>query len=226
MTRTGFFLVLSLAMAACTKSAKQEEAPAPPDFSDAGAGAATRIGRSLQDSVVGPELRTCWAQLKGEGALAMDMTYRKSGNSWVFDSVKVKKSSLPEDQSAAAQRCMEAAARGTTFPVDSKEALETAAPTFIVRLGWPVPLPAEGTEMTTDQMARMIGTGGSGGLITVPGCSACVRRTEAPYGNKCVAKSTGSNVDCEEINSNTCAVTPQACLRAGFGGGARGIFMW
>src|SRR5215213_5757772 len=137
-------------MAACTKTAK-EEPPLPVDFSDAGAGAATRIGRYLQDSVVGPDLRTCWAQLKGDGAVAMDMTYRKSGNNWALVSVKRTKSSLPEDQSAAALRCMEEAAKGTTFPVDSKEALETAAPTFIVRIGWPVPLPAEGTEMTTDQ---------------------------------------------------------------------------
>lgn len=221
MTRTGMVLVLSLAMAACNRSEKEEVLP-PRAFSDDGAGAAARIGRYLQDSVVGSELRTCWGQLKGAGAVAMDLTYRKSGNNWAFDSVKVTKSSLPQDQSDIAQKCIEESARATTFPVDSKEALETAAPTFVVRLGWPVPLPPEGTQLTGDQVIAMIGTNGIGGVITVPGCSTC---EQIPGGYKCVSKSSGSEQDCEEIQTNVCAVTPKACLRGGFGG-TSGVFMW
>jgi hypothetical protein len=221
MTRILIIIGLSLAIAACSKTPKQENPPYP-SFSDAGVGAQQRIGRYLQDSVVATKLRTCWGQLKTEGAVAADLTYRKSGDNWVFDSVKVKKSSLPQGQDAVAQRCIEESARATTFPIDSKQELEKAAGQFIVRIGWPVPLPAEGTQLTSAQIGRMIG---GGGVITVSGCSDCVPRTEYPYGLKCASKSSGSNVDCEEINSNTCATTPRACLRGVFTG-TSGVFMF
>jgi hypothetical protein len=204
---------LPFVMLACRR---QDTPPPWANFSDKGAAAATRIGRSLQDSVVAPKLRQCWGQLQGEGVIAMDLNYRKAGQTWTFDNVRVTKSTLSGDQNAVAQRCLEESARGTSFAVEPKEALESAASQFIVRLGWPVPLPPPGTQLTTEQLARM--KGGSGGAITVPGCSACVRREEYPYGLKCEAKSTGSEQDCEEINSNTCAVTPKACMRGGFSG--------
>ncbi|HVF38473.1 MAG TPA: hypothetical protein VM939_01145 [Gemmatimonadaceae bacterium] len=227
MTRIGIMLGLSVAMLACTKSdsdeppPKQEAAPRPV-FTDAGKGAQQRIGSYLQSSVVTDKLRTCWTQLQGEGAVAVDLTYRKSGDNWTFDSATVKKSSLAKGQEATVQRCIEESARATTFPRDSNQPLETAADQFVVRLGWSVPLPAEGTQLTSTQMARMIGTGG---VITVPGCSECVSRKEYPYGLKCEARSSGSNTDCEEINTNTCAYTPKACLRGAFGG-TSGVIMW
>jgi hypothetical protein len=205
---------LPLVIVAC----RRQDVPPPwSNFTDEGAAAATRIGRSLQESVVAPKLRQCWAQVPGEGVIAMDLNYRKAGQTWTFDNVRVTKSTLSGDQNAVAQRCLEESARGTSFAVEPKEALESAASQFIVRLGWPVPLPPEGTKLTTEQIARM--GGGSGpGEITVPGCSACVPRLEYPYGLKCAAKKTGSEQDCEEINSNTCAVTPKACMRGGFSG--------
>lgn len=211
-------------MPACRQGPK-EEAPSVPTFSDEGVGAQNRIGRYLQGAVVGANLRTCWAQLKGEGAIAMDLTYRKSGSNWAFENVKVTRSTLPQGQDSTAQRCLEESARGTMFPVEPKEALETAAPEFIVRLAFSVPLPAEGTQLTSDQIARMIGTGGGGGVITVPGCSNCVPRREYPYGVKCEPKKNGSNVDCEEVSTNVCATTPKACLRGLFGG-TSGVIMY
>jgi len=222
MKRIGIIiLALSLGMAACTRNIK-EDAPIYPGFNDEGAGVQVRLGHYLQDSVVNTKLRTCWGQLKGEGVIAMDFTYRKSGSNWAFENLKVTKSTLPQGQDATAQQCMEESARATMFSIDSKEALETVAPQFIVRLAFSVPLPAEGTQLTSDQIARMIG---SGGVITVPGCSDCVRRTEYPHGLKCVSNKSGSNVDCEEINPNTCATTPKACLRGVFGG-TRGIIIY
>ena len=206
-------VALPVMMLACRR---EETPPAWANFSDEGVAAANRIGRSLQDSVVASKLRQCWGQLQGEGVIAMDLNYRKAANTWTFDTVRVTKSTLTGDQNAAAQRCMEESARGTSFAVEPKEALESAASQFIVRLGWPVPLPPVGTPLTTDQIARM--SGGSGGAITTPGCSTCVSRKEYPYGLKCEARKTGSEQDCEEINSNTCAVTPKACLRGGFSG--------
>jgi hypothetical protein len=213
-------IVLPVVMLACRR---EQTPPAWADFSDQGAAAANRIGRSLQDSVAS-RLRQCWGQLQGEGVIALDLNYRKAGSAWTFDNVRVTKSTLAGDQNAAAQRCLEESARGTSFAVESKEALESAASQFIIRLGWPVPLPPEGTPLTTEQIARM--SGGSGtGVITVPGCSTCVSRKEYPYGLKCEARKTGSEQDCEEINSNTCAVTPKACLRGGFSGSG-GVIMF
>ncbi|MGH9383558.1 MAG: hypothetical protein ACRD2N_04635 [Vicinamibacterales bacterium] len=222
MTRilTAVLLALPLVMLAC----RREETPPPwANFSDEGAAAANRIGRYLQDPVA-PKLRQCWSQLQGEGVIAMDLNYRKDGDNWTFDKASVTKSTLPTEQNAVAQRCMEESARGSAFAVEPKEALETAAPQFVVRLGWTVPLPAEGTQTSTDQIARM--SGGSGpGAITTPGCSTCVWRKEYPYGLKCEARKTGSEQDCEEINSNTCAVTPKACLRGAFSGSG-GVIMF
>jgi len=224
MTRIGIMLGLSLAMAGCTQK-RPEEAPPPPGFSDDGAAAGQRIGAYLQSTVVATKLRACWDQLKAEGAIATDLTYRKSGDTWTFDSVKVTKSTLSQDQDAMAQRCLEESARGTSFAVDSKQELEQLVRQFVVRLGWSVPLPAEGTEMPSEQLARMIGTGGAGGVITVPGCSDCQLRGEPPYGYKCVAKASGSQTDCEEVATNVCATTPKACLRGMFGG-TRGVIMY
>ena len=215
----GVLPLLPLLLLGCRR---EQTPPVWADFSDEGAAASSRIGRSLQDSVVG-KLRGCWATLQGDGVIAMDLIYRKSGNNWTFDNVKVQKSTLDNAQNAAAQRCLEESARGSSFALESKEALETAASQFIVRLGWVVPLPPEGTQLTSPQMARM--SGGGAGAITVAGCSTCVPRKEYPYGLKCEARKTGSEQDCEEINSNTCAVTPKACLRGGFSGSG-GIVMF
>ena len=216
MERIGpIVLALCLATAACSQR-RNEDASAHPSFSDEGVGAQNRIGRYLQDSVE-PKLTECWSELKGEGVLAADLTYRKSGGNWTFDNVKVTTSTLPEEQQAIGHRCLEASARGTTFAVDSKEALEEAAPQFVARVAFPVPLPAKGTPVTDDQIARMVGTGGGAGEITVPGCSDCVPRTEYPYGLKCEAKKSGSNVYCEEFSTNVCATTPKASHRGFFG---------
>ena len=224
MTRIGIMLGLSLAIAGC-KQKPLEEAPPPPGFSDEGKAAGQRIGAYLQSTVVAAKLRACWNQLKAEGAVATDLTYRKSGDTWAFDSVKVTKSTLSKDQDAIAQRCIEESARETSFGVDSQQELEQRVRQFVVRLGWSVPLPPEGSEMPSEQLARMIGTGGSGGVITVPGCSDCKLRGRPPYGYECVAKSSGSQTDCEEVATNVCATTPKACLRGVFGG-TRGVIMY
>lgn len=225
MTRIGIMLGLSLAIAGCKEKPPEEAAP-PPGFSDDGAAAGQRIGAYLQSAVVAAKLRTCWDQLKAEGAVATDLTYRKSGDTWAFDSVKVTKSTLSQEQDAIAQRCIEESARGTSFEVDSKEPLEQLVRQFVVRLGWSVPLPAEGTETPSEAVARMIGTGGGGaGVITIPGCSDCKLRGREPWGYECVAKQSGSQQDCEEVETNVCATTPKACLRGVFGG-TRGVIMF
>ena len=222
MKRLGLALLL-LSIVGC--SAKEKQPPYPTNFNDEGAGLQKRLGSYLQQSIVTPKMRECWRELPGQGAFAMDLNYRKDGDRWVFDKATVTKSSLEKGQETLAQRCVDDAAQTTSFPFDAKDSLESAAPQMVVRLGWPVPLPPEGGQVTDQQLARMIGGGGSGGVITVPGCSTCVSNPNPPYGYKCEARQTGSERDCEEVQSNICAVTPTACLR-GFFGGSRGVIMY
>ena len=215
MTRIGIAFAMSFAVLACSRTPDEEPNPRP-GFSDDGTAAAERIGQYLQASVVDDDLRSCWAQLKGEGVVAADLTYQKQGDNWAFNTVAVKKTSLGDDQSAIAQRCLEEAARATSFTVDSKEQLETRAQEFIVRIGWLVPMPPAGTEMSDAEMARTIDP--TTGKPIPMGCSGCELRGVPPYGYKCVVKSSGSERDCQEIATNVCATTPKACLRGAFGG--------
>ena len=45
---------------------------------------------------------------------------------------------------------------------------------------------------------KWLAEGSGAGAVTVPGCSACVSRTEYPYGLKCESRKSGSDKDCEE----------------------------
>ena len=226
MMRIGTILALSLTLTACTKTPNEEtreETRTPSrSFSDNGAAASQRISASLQEPVVAAKLRSCLSQLKGEGLVGTRLHYRKSGSSWALDSVQVTKTSLPDGQDAAIQNCIMESARGTSFSVDSKEELETTAVEFVVKLGWAIPLPAEGTEVTNDAIARMIGTGG---IITMEGCSTCQLKTDGTGNYQCIKKTSGNEGDCEILSSNSCATTPKACV-SGFFGGRRGVVMF
>ncbi len=224
MTRIALPPALCFGMSVAA-SAKDEAPPYPTNFTDDGAGVKDRIGQYLQKSVITQKMRACWSELPGQGAIAVDLNYRKAGDKWMFEKASVTKSSLEKGQETLAQRCVDDAAQETSFAVDAKDGLETAAPQFVVRLGWPVPLPPEGAALTDAQVARMVGGSGGGGVITVPGCSTCVKQTEYPGGYKCESRASGSDKDCEEINRNLCATTPTACLR-GVVGGSRGVIMY
>lgn len=235
MTRTAIVIGLFVALTACTgspgdganqggESTKVEEVKTVADgFSDDGAAALQRISASLQDPSVATKLRTCVSQMKGETLVATDLRYRKSGSNWTFDSAKVRHASAAQSQDATAQTCIDDAARGTSFSVDSNQELETAAAEFIVKLRWPVPLPAEGAEVSNDAIARMISTGGTG--ITMEGCSTCKLKTDGTGGYQCVALKSGNEGDCDIMGPNQCATTPKACV-TGFFGGTRGVVMF
>jgi hypothetical protein len=218
--RTATVLAASAILLACNRTPNAPKYPT--SFSDKGASALNRMSGYFQKSVVTSKLRENWSQLKGEGAVAMDFTYRKSGNSWAFEKVTVTKSTLPKDQEALAQRGMEEAARSTSFPMEPKEALENASDRFAVRLAVPVPLPAEGGQLTTEQIALIRG---GGGLGDVSGCSECVERTEYPYGLKCESRTSGGHLDCREESTNVCSTEPTTCL-LGIFSGAGGVIMY
>lgn len=222
MMRIGTILGLSLALTGCTQTPKEETKRPAHAFSDNGAAASQRISVSLQEPAVAAKLRSCLSQLKGEGLVGTSLRYRKSGSSWAFDDVRVTKTSLPQGQDATVQTCIQESVRGTSFSVDSKEELETAAAEFVVKLGLSIPLPKEGTEITNETIARMIG---GGGVITMEGCSTCQLKTDGTGGYRCVKLTSGNEGDCEVIGANACATTPKACV-SGFLGGTRGVVMF
>jgi hypothetical protein len=213
-----------VSLAACHRT--PDVAPYPTSFSDQGASALNRLSEYFQKSVVTPKLRENWSQLQGNGAVAMDFTYRKSGDTWTFEKVAVTKSTLSKEQEAMAQRSMEESAHSSSFPMETNEALEKAAEQFVVRLAVPVPLPTEGTQLTSEQIALIKGTGGGGLGGDAGGCSECVSRTEYPYGLKCESRSSGGHLDCKQgANSNICSTLPTTCLHGIFSGSS-GVIMY
>lgn len=220
---TAGVLVLGLAVIACGRDSPSEEHEYPTTFNDDGSAVQQRVSAHVSEAVV-PRLRECWQGLTGDGLVALDISYGKSSGSWTFEKVAVKKSTLADPQEAAALRCAEEAVQAAAFPVAADEPVEEAAETFVVRLGVPVPLPADDAEVGSDAMARMVGTS-DGGSADIPGCSACVSNPSYPYGLKCESKSSGGHLDCREHSSNVCSTAPTACLR-GFFAGTRGVVMY
>jgi hypothetical protein len=218
--RIAAVLASSAILLACNRTPSAPKYPT--SFSDKGASAQTRLSEYFQKSVVTSKFREQWSQLQGEGAVALDFTYRKSDNSWAFEKVNVTKSTLSKEQGAVAQRCVEDSARSTSFPMEPSEALEKAAEHFVVRLSVPVPLPPEGGQLTSEQIALIKG---SGGLGDTAGCSECVGRTEYPYGLKCESRTSGGHLDCREESTNVCSTASTACLHGIFSGG-RGVIMY
>lgn len=223
MTRLGIAFGLIAALSACTKSPKEEPKHVVNAFTDNGAAASQRISQSIQEPTVAAKLRTCLGQLKSQGLVATDIRYNKSGGNWTFDNAKVTKASLAKGEDAAVAKCIEESVRGTSFAVNSNEQLETVATQFVVKLGFPIPLPPEGTGMSNDAIARMISTGG--GVITMEGCSTCQLKTDGSGNYQCVRKKSGNEGDCEIISSNSCATSTKACV-SGFYGGSRGVVMF
>ncbi len=82
MKRIGAALVLAflIAMVACAHGGKPDTQTYPTKFNDNGAPMQKRVSGYFQQSVVSPKLRDCWSRLQGQGAIAIDFTYRKSVN--------------------------------------------------------------------------------------------------------------------------------------------------
>ena len=217
-------LVLPFAALACNRQPDTKNAP-PFAFTDHGAAAQKRISRMLQESVITPKLRECWGQLQGKGGVAIDLIYSKSGDKWTFDKANPTSSSLEKGQDAAAARCLDDAAKGSSLALDSNEPVEKASAQFYVRLGVSVPLPAEGAALGDDAIAMMRNNGGGNG-VNIPGCSECVSNPNYPYGLKCESRASGGHLDCQQgSDPNVCSTASTTCLM-GIWGGSRGVIMF
>jgi hypothetical protein len=217
MDRAGAACVLVGLLSACSKA--QPTRPEEPSgqvparartFHDDGVDMRKRLSGYLGSKVT-PEFRDCWAKLRGEGALAIDLEFRKVERTWVFDRALLKQSSLEKGQEAVAVGCLETVVRGTSFEADLTDSLEAAGPRMVARQGWPVPLPAEGERLPPDVVARRFGGSGGPG-VTIQGCSTCVHQ-KGSNSYKCEARDTGSDRDCEEKPPNSCVTTPDPCVK-------------
>lgn len=177
------------------------------------AAARSRVNRYFKNKVANPKLKECWGRLTGEGSIAMDFTYRRSGGAWTFDSIEVTGSTLPQEQVALAVQCLQDAAQATSFPVNPGAFYEKGAKEFVLRWTWPVPL-----EPSTSQASRTAGLMNTGG--TASSCQVCAFRGVPPYGQICKAATSGGYKVCQLHGtppSNSCSFD-KACLSGGFAG--------
>jgi hypothetical protein len=116
-----------------------------------------------------PKLQGCWNKVQGTGEIEFKFTYSKQGNNWAWQQQEVTHSTLPKGQESVALECMQSAASGTSFPLADNET-SAALKTFEIHWSWPVPFPADTTEL-----GRMISTGGGGRNPECPKtCADCV----------------------------------------------------
>jgi hypothetical protein len=165
--------------------------------------AAQQVVNHYLFSSVTPKLRTCWSKLQGEGTVDIALRYRKSDGKWAFERAEPIRTTLPNEQLAAAVACMGESAKGSSFALD-ESAGEKAFERFVVKWTWLVPLPEEGSEA----MARR-----AGGLTPASGCAKCISN----YPARCQWSETGKEEDCRVEAPNACSTTGTKCLTGIYG---------
>jgi hypothetical protein len=165
--------------------------------------AAQQVVNHYLYSSVTPKLRTCWSQLQGEGTVDLALRYRKTDRQWVFERAEAIRSTLPNEQAAAAVACMGQSASGSSFVLDEK-AGGKAFERFVLKWTWLVPLPEEGSEA----MARR-----AGGVTPASGCAKCITN----YPARCQWSETGKEEDCRVESPNSCSTTGTKCLTGIYG---------
>lgn len=160
------------------------------------------VNHYLYTSVT-PKLRTCWSRVQGEGTVDLALRYKKTDRQWVFERAEAIRSTLPNEQAAAALACMGQSATGSSFVLDEK-AGGKAFERFVLKWTWLVPLPEEGSEA----MARR-----AGGVTPASGCAKCI----ANYPARCQWSETGKEEDCRVEGPNVCSTTGTKCLTGIYG---------
>jgi len=212
MVTIAALLVFAHTTTGFSKELQARDVPKEPESPAKVAAAQSRVNRYFKNKVASPKLKECWGRLTGEGVIATDITYRKTGGAWTFESVEATESTIPQDQVSAALQCLQDAAKATSFPVDPGSVYEKDASEFVLRWTWPVPLKASGDTRS----GALINLGGT----TTTSCQACVFKGSPPYGLICKAVTSGGYKVCQLYGtppSNSCAVD-KACLSGSFGG--------
>jgi hypothetical protein len=167
-------------------------------------------------SDVAPRLRDCWSRVKGEGQIAVALTYTRAEHGWTWDTLKVTSSTLPAEQDAVASQCLTESLRTTYFPVDQTDTdFGTSAPaaTFVINWSFPVPLADAAVAM-----ARSTG----GGPGSPASCWYCgFDRQGEPA---CQAGRSGWE-GCIETDSGGCICFGGSCGSGGFLGTGGGLIL-
>lgn len=131
-----------------------------------------RVNRYFHRQIL-PRLNDCWAEVGGEGSVAVRTEFRRDAGRWVAGESHLRGSSLAKDGGEQALRCMAEATRATSF---AEEAVDGDATEFVVNWTLPVPWP---TDLRPVAMRMAVDTGGGGGggggcgPETPPACQDC-----------------------------------------------------
>ncbi len=210
MKRISIIVIATLSLALLvyahsrTHHAKSETpAPEPPTVAPQDKTVATqdRINRYFHRDVI-PRLRDCWKSVQGAGEIEMKFTYARAGGGWTWERLERSSSTLPGGQDAVAVRCMQDAARGTSFPAGEGDSAGGTSAVggdvnkFVVNWNWPVPLPGNSAEFAAKKSGGGGGkTGGCDGYGAVAKCYNC------------------KNLKCIEVcvGYESCTVGPSGC---------------
>jgi hypothetical protein len=211
---------LSLTLLACTHrgpaQAVDQPAPASPEQgerpSQATVAAQEAVTRAFHATVT-PKLRACWDRLQGEGSIEMAFTYVASsgGGGWELENVEPIKATLPEEQVAAAVRCMQESARGMSLtlpPDDGSKAYEK----LVLKWTWLVPLPPEGSEALARRAADE---------DPPRGCAKCISN----YPARCQWSASGE-ADCRVDGPSQCSTSGTKCLGGLYGMAGNGLVIF
>ena len=174
--------------------------PTKDDSAQTIAAAQDRIAGAFYATIV-PKLKTCWDRVQGKGGIRFQYTYQRVGNNWVWQAQKVDASSLGKGQDAAAMQCMQDSARGSSFPLEPGEAARDAKE-LVIHWGWPVPLPAD-----TTQLARMISEDPPPACLKL--CQDCVPNNEGR--SVCVSSCKGFTGCIEDGTGTGCRMSRPEC---------------
>src|SRR5262245_9755179 len=205
-------IVMLLAVVGLTTTAGYAAKPDQPQVEESPAQLAaqqSRVNRYFKNKVANAKFKECWSRLNGEGAISMDLSFKKTGGAWSFETVEATGSTLPQEEVTAAVACLQDAANKTSFPVSTAAFYEKGAKEFVLRWTFPVPLKGSST-----QTAALINRGGG---TTTSSCQVCAFRGVPPYGQYCKTVTSGGYKVCEihgTAPSNSCAYMT-ACLTGG-----------
>ena len=197
---------------ACARPLPAPSTPSNPTPSAEEVATDTRVNAYFKDSVATSKLRACWNALGKDALVGLEFHYRKAGGNWQFGSVAPQSSTLAKDQEQAAAACVAEAARGTSFPVDAKNAGEVGATVLVLRWEWQVPLPS-----SADEVAAHTTNPRPGGpeLPVPPVCKICKHvGGDNPY--TCETSKSGKP-ECEVRPDRVCVESSETCSSGRFG---------
>src|SRR5262249_14288459 len=69
--------------------------------------AQNRVNDYFRNTVATPKLRECLSRVQGQGDVAIDFAYKRSGERWAFEKLALIKSNLPAGQDEIVLRCIQ-----------------------------------------------------------------------------------------------------------------------